>query len=383
MGRAIQVPVTPSVLQWAIDESGYSPEDVALAAGADVALLERWVSGHSQPTLTQARKLASKLHRPFAALLLPSPPERQQPRVKFRQPLDRQRSPNPAERRFLRRASRFQEILSWIQAELEAKEPSLPSASTEDDPLPVAVEMRRRLGIPMTDQMKWSSASAAFDEWRLALERVGVLVFLFSLGTDSCHGFSMWDDHAPVIAVNTARSETARIFTLFHEVGHLVTRTSSVCVEAVKAASKTDPVERWCEKFAAEVLLPAKNVLLSLRQAGLQSGQQITNLALPTRIASAYRVSLRATVLRMIDLKIADWTLYEQIPPLSDAKPPGGGGSGRDRTEIREDQLGDRAASVLVAGVERDIIDRSQAVELLDIPDASFDELVRPTHPSE
>jgi Zn-dependent peptidase ImmA (M78 family)/DNA-binding XRE family transcriptional regulator len=377
MGRATDVPVTPSVLRWAIEESGFSTEDIAHAVGVRSAQLEQWASGESKPTLTHARKLASKLHRPFATLLLPAPPEGRPLPVEFRHPIGGERELNPNERRYLRRAARFQEVLSWLARELGIERPRTPLASLDDDPVSVARVARDVLGIAADDQEEWASPSAAFDEWRMALERSGHLVFLFSLGKESSRGFSLWDDFAPVVAVNTAWNESARIFTLFHEMGHLITRTSSACVESVRTTSRTDPVERWCEQFAAAVLMPTQDVENFLTQRGWRPGRQITNLAIAKSLASLYNVSLRAAVIRLIELNAASWALYDEIPPISDKKPPGGGGRGRSRTQIREDQFGDRVTSLLVSAVEREVLSRSQAVEFLDIPDATFDELAQ------
>ncbi len=79
---------------------------------------------------------------------------------------------------------------------------------------------------------------------------------------DSARGFSLWDDDAPLIAVNSAWNPAARVYTLFHEYGHLLSRTSSVCLErvGVKISRPTDPAERWCKEFAAAALLPWSGV---------------------------------------------------------------------------------------------------------------------------
>ena len=70
-------------------------------------------------------------------------------------------------------------------------------------------------------QFAWPSSAIAFDHWRRALEDAGHVVLLVSIGKASCRGFSAWDPRAPVIAVNTAWNEEARIYTLFHEFAHL------------------------------------------------------------------------------------------------------------------------------------------------------------------
>src|ERR1019366_9338125 len=207
---------------------GYDPEQLAHGVGVPLPVLEEWASGHRKPNLTQARKLASKLHRPFAALLLPAPPERRPLPVEFRHPIGDQRELNPSERRHLRRAARFQEILSWLAGELEIEKPQTPSATVDDDPAVVASVIRDVLRLPTNQQKGWATPSVAFDEWRAALEHAGHLVFLFSLGKDSCSGFSLWDDSAPVVAVNTAWNESARIFTLFHEMAHRCRRETPI-----------------------------------------------------------------------------------------------------------------------------------------------------------
>lgn len=377
MSRVTPVPITPSVLNWAITESGYDLKEIADAIGVSIETFEEWQAETSKPTLTQVRKLATKLHRPLASFLLPAPPPSRPLPVEFRKPIGQQRDLTPNERRHVRRAARLQEILSWVATELTMTLPQTPSASLNENPVSVAQRARDLLDISDAYQMAWPSSSSAFDNWRAALESTGHIVFLFSLGKDACRGFSIWDAYAPVVAINTAWNEEARIFTLFHEFGHLITRTSSACIESIRTATNADPVERWCERFAADVLMPASAIKSSLVKYGLQPGEPITNLNVASRIARNFKVSLRAAVIRLIELGSASWTLYDEIPPISDKKRDGGGGGGRKRAQIREDEFGGRATSLLVKAVENDVLSRSQVIDFLDIPDTAFDDLTR------
>ena len=77
----------------------------------------------------------------------------------------------------------------------------------------------------------------------------------------------MWDAIAPALIVNSAWNVEARIFTTFHEVGHLVMRTSSACIGYVGV--REDPqrsIERWCDRFAASLLMPEDDVGEILRR---------------------------------------------------------------------------------------------------------------------
>ena len=198
--------------------------------------------------------------------------------------------------------------------------------------------------------------------------------FCDALGKDSCNGFSLWHELAPVIAVSSAWREEARIFTLFHELGHLITRSNSACIERRVHARPKDPVERWCELFAASVLLPRTAVERFLGPDATRG--RVTDLQVASGLATRARISLRAATIRLIELGFADWELYDEIPPLADKKPEGGGGgTGRNRLVIREDEFGARGTRLFVEGVQKDVISRSQAVSYLDIPDEAFDHL--------
>ena len=372
----VEVPITPEVLQWAIDESGYSAEALAEAARVDLDELKSWLKGEERPGLTAVRALAHALRRQFAVFLLPRPPARSRLEVRFRNlPGVTARPLTPTERRFVRKAERIQKMLAWLTKELREDRPGIPGATIDDDPAEAAVTTRARLGIPDATQREWPSASAAFDGWREGVESLGITVFLFQMGDRSCRGFSLWHDRAPVIAVNTAWNDEARAFTLFHELGHLATRTNSACAGAPPSAlsGAWDPTERWCERFAAGILVPAE----PLRQAIIDrlggNTRHVTDLSGERRLAHLFHVSLRAITLRLIELGMANWDLYRALPPAADAKRGGGGGKGRDRQEIQEDQLGGRVMDVFRRAVDADVVTRSEALSYLDVPDAALD----------
>jgi Zn-dependent peptidase ImmA (M78 family) len=232
--------------------------------------------------------------------------------------------------------------------------------------------VRARLRVSIEDQQSWRTASVAFDHWRDAAEQLGVSVLLFSMGKESVQGFSLTHRLAPVIAINATWREEARMFTLLHELGHLVTNTSSAC--SSERVPPGDPVERWCEEFAGQALVPRMALIAAVRRLAGVNGH-VRKLEDATAIAKRFKVSLRAAVIALINANLATWALYREIPPTYDAKPKMGGGTGRSRREIREDQFGKRTAGLFVTAVNRDVISRSQALDYLDIPDSEFDQL--------
>lgn len=378
MGRGIEVPITPAVLAWAIRESGYTEEQFAGEAGVTSDDLTAWLAGEVRPSLTAARALAQALRRPLAALLLPKPPQQDFPRVEFRHlPGAADRALSPEERRHIRRVHRIQKMLAWLAGEMKEPPVELVGATLAEDAENTADLWRALLDIDITTQRGWSSPSKAFDAWRTAVERVGIAVFLVQLKEQDCRGFSIADEVAPVIAVSTAWNDAARIFTMFHELGHLVTKTSSACAMAPAAANlgHGDPAERWCERFAAALLVPG-NALRELAGRSFREGR-VDSLRDAGRLATEFRVSLRAMTLRLIELGLASWDLYREITPAGDRKEGGWAKGGRDRQERQEDQLGELIVGRFRRAVDREVIPRAQALTYLDVSDDALDSMGR------
>ena len=377
MTRGKAVPVTPSVLSWAIQQSGHSAKQVAESVKVSPGTLSAWVSGTERPNTTQFRALARKLKRTRATLLLPGPPRTAIPSIEFRHsPREKRTSLNPVELQYIRETSRIQRILAWMLREMDAGPLALPKVQINQDPGKAASESRSRINLNIGDQIRWRSSWAALHRWREVLESSGILIFSLPLGETSCRGFSLWDDYAPAIAVNTWWNYEARIFTLFHEYGHLLTRTNSACMgKAVYPEwSDEDIAERWCEYFSASFLMPWDAVRDFLEEVeNWRPGTKIKNLEPVRRIARRFKVSLRAAALRLIEHHVADWELYKAIPPLSDYKQDGGGGGGRERRKIKQDEYGKRTFSLFMEALGRDVLTRSDVLTYLDVSDSDLD----------
>ncbi len=379
MGKATAVPVTPGVVEWAVSQSGMSETEIARKVKVLPSTLRAWQEGGKQPILTEARRLASVLHRPFAFFLLPRPPETRMAPIQFRHPANSPRDLlNALEQTHIREAGRLQRLLSWLLSQTNAAVPDLPKPRSDESPGSAAAKTRTALGVDSETQADWPSASEAFAEWRRLVQDHGVFVFLFRMGKDSIHGFSLWDERAPVIAINTWWRVEARTFTLMHEYGHLLTRTSSACIEdgvRRKRGGDGDPIERWCERFAAAVLIPKTDLFAFLTTRPFWNGKSVTSLDDAAEIAEHFKVSLRASVLRLIEENAAIWDLYRAIPPASDQKIPRRGGRGQTRAELRAARYGPVVLRVLREAIRRDLMSHDDALSYLNVSESEFDAL--------
>lgn len=379
MPRRTKVPITPSVLAWTIRQSGLNDLEVANNVKVDISTLESWKTGEDQPKLTEFKKLSQLLKRPTAFFLLPEPPASALPEVQFRHPIDSTRNrPNVNELQFLRETARLQKALSWIRKEIEEAIVTPPSVIDDIDVEIIATAIREWLGISSHTQFGWKTSSEALEGWRHSLEALGAYVFLFPMGRDSSRGFFLWDDYAPVIAVNTHWNVESRIFTIFHELGHLMTRSNSVCLNPARQLNIEggDSLERWCERLAASILMPNDDVMEFLNeQLKWNEGESITNLDDVRGFTRKFKVSLRAATLRLITVGAANWSLYSEIPAWSDDKSQGGGGSGRSRRKMRQDWYGHGTSSTFLAALDEELMTRGDVLTYLNISDADLYEI--------
>jgi IrrE N-terminal-like domain len=106
-------------------------------------------------------------------------------------------------------------------------------------------------------------------------------------------------EHRPgsstTIVLNEAAHPTRQRFTIAHELGHLLLATPGAPVSARRSRPRYGDEERFCDAFAAALLLPPDWVLAV-------AGGQSPGLALTRRIADACQSSLAAVVLRCNEL---------------------------------------------------------------------------------
>jgi Zn-dependent peptidase ImmA (M78 family) len=126
----------------------------------------------------------------------------------------------------------------------------------------MAARVRDYLGISLDQQTGWHNADEALKEWRQALYRVGIFVFKDAFREESFSGFSLYDEVFPIIYVNNSAAQTRQIFTLFHELGHLLFHTSGIDPLDDQYLERLPDRPRHigvlCNRFAAQFLVPER-----------------------------------------------------------------------------------------------------------------------------
>ena len=104
--------VTPSVIEWAINESGYDYAEIAKHLKADEAVIKAWSNGIDRPTTRQLTKLTAKLKRRHSLFFRPSVPPSASLPPELRTAAGR--GPFPNERLEIGRARRVQRFVAAL-----------------------------------------------------------------------------------------------------------------------------------------------------------------------------------------------------------------------------------------------------------------------------
>lgn len=363
------IPINPEVLAWALDERGITAEDFAASLKKPLGTVEAWLTGDEQPSKGEWTKIAKRLKRPRSVFLLPEPPAASVP-PNLRTAAGRgAHDLGPKELLQVRRARRLQRYLGSLFTEFGEGAVALPEVAPTRAPEEAGRWLRDWLVVPAEEQLTWESASTALRGWREALEARGLVVLQLQLGKEGMRGFSIEDDVAPLIAVNTAENNEARTFTLMHELAHLASRSQSACAMPPSRTDRSKPLETWCDRVAAAVLLPRDAVQEESRRILQGPRAPRDELGLARRVATRFQTSLRASGLRLMELDLASDELYsviEQTYPNRDRKKPRGGpGGGQLAPERRLGELGYRASRALLEGFRRRRLTEGDARDLL------------------
>lgn len=312
--------VRPEMLIWAREAAGMSLEVAAQKLRVPIEKLKSWEMGNSSPTVKQAHILAHVYQQPFAVFYLPRPPAKKYPKVKdYRKlPKTRQGAISPELILEIRRAAERREIALELLGEKQASPPAFPlQAKLTNDPEMLGIFIREKLYIEFTKQSTWRNAETAFAKWKSLIEGLGILVFQTSnrkLTVKEARGFSISEAFLPVIVVNRKDAPQAKIFTMLHELTHIMLRNSGLC-DPISLYQRTkqsgDEIEVFCNRVAAEVLVPKdlflkEDLVLRIKQRESWGDQDIID------VARKYNTSYEAILRRLLTFNLISVALYRQ-----------------------------------------------------------------------
>ena len=359
----VRVSIEPRVLAWAIDRTGLTITD--LSERSDFKNIQSWMDGDLEPTVKQAEKLAAQAQVPFPYLLLESPVQEGIDLPDFRTVRSVPVTEASPELEITVQDCRGR--LDWYVE--YAREMAIDSPNSvgrfgiDDDPITVARNFSNEIG---WEAGRYSLGDRAVSELSDFIENLGVLVMRSSmvrnnsrrpLDPEEFRGFAMIDRGFALIFVNARDSKSAQLFSLAHEFAHVLLGEPGVSGQDLGSSSGVEP---WCNRFAAEFLIPAEFFAREWRKF-----DRIEDAVL--HISSRLGVSPEATIWRGVNLSYIgedeSSRLVEQLSYRGPKKQPGGG----DGIRNMRPRLGKRFLNAAASVVGTDLLPVREAMYLMGV----------------
>ncbi len=301
-----ELPINSEVMQWARKSIGMSIDDVVDKMGrkgVTAEVVAAWEEGTKSPTYPQLERLAYDIYkRPLAVFFFPQPPEEPTPKQSFRTlPESDLGLISPRMRFLLRKAAALQlNLIELHDGSNPVKRRIIEDIDIDPD-IPVtemSQRVRKYLSVDLKTQRDLERSEYAMKFWRDILEKFGISVFKDAFRDDDFSGFCLYHDEFPLIYVNNSASFNRQIFTLFHELAHLLFKTGGVDIDrevhSDPHGSSDRSIEVRCNEFAAEFLVPSKD--FDARIYGMPiDDQEISDLA------DTYHVSKEVILRKFLD----------------------------------------------------------------------------------
>ena len=310
------------ILRWARERSGFSAEAAAKSLGKTETFIHECESGDRALTYVQLETLADRYKRPVAMFFLAQIPDEPtfEENVALRSTDVKKLKPRTL--LLLRQAYSRQISLMELNSE---KNPSenlifrdlLSSRSdivlNEHSAVELAEKCRAYLNISIKMQSDWESERIALENWRYQIQEKGVYVFKDAFKDDSVDGFCLMHEEFPVIYLNNSRPSVRQIFTLFHELGHILLGKNGITPDILGSIKiESEYLESFCNVFAEEFLVPTEDFIKR------QNYSEYTDRVIQD-LAVFYNVSRPVILLKLIKIgRLPEKTYYKQSKKWAD-----------------------------------------------------------------
>jgi Zn-dependent peptidase ImmA (M78 family)/transcriptional regulator with XRE-family HTH domain len=260
MKGVVYINANNEVLRWAREAFALSRANAASSTGISVKRLQQIEDGEKHPNFDELKAMSKTYKRTIATLLLKEQPK-EKPLPSDRRTVDSKEVGLFHEKTILavRKARALAQSYYELREDtgLTTKNLDL-KATLQDKPESVAHTIRQKMELDSILRLEHDN-----DVLDTLTEKIGsfnIAVFQLSLTQDNIRGFSLTDETIPVIVIKRGgESPSAKIFTLFHELGHIILNEGGICDNSFETS--TLQIEKWCNAFAAEILIPSEELL--------------------------------------------------------------------------------------------------------------------------
>lgn len=283
--------INPKIIRWAMQTRNINEHIIVKKLNKKHEDFIAWLEGNAFPTFKQAQQLAKILGIPFGYLYLKKPPEEKLPVPDFRT-IENQKPVSNSLRNLLLYLEQKQLFLEeFFKSENYEELNFIGKYNIDNDYKQVAKFIRNWLEIEKLNKKNF------LEELIEKLNQNRIFVFRNTILENNTHkrldieeirGAVFVNKYAPLIFINENDTKKAQIFTLIHEIVHILINKSEFSDIKIENINK---IEVFCNKVTAEVLLPEEK----LSNLNLITSETIKKLS------DTYNISQLATLYKLLN----------------------------------------------------------------------------------
>lgn len=300
--------INPKMMKWARIRAGFINGYEEELPGEIKNRYKKWESGEAFPTWNQLRKVSKKFNLPSAFFFMKEPPSIDElPNLINYRKMDinliyESNSPCLIEtiRKSERRRTIFIELLDELGEEIiDFTVPDLPR-----DKKAFSAYIRNCLNVSIETQKSWKKENKHYNflnNWKeIITKNFGILIFESEgVVLEEMRGLCILHDKIPIIVLNGKDEPNGRIFTLFHELTHLLLGESAICGDDFDRS-----IEIFCNSVAGEFLVPEDDLINCCNKKDYLSDSFLKELN------NTYGVSEHVIIRRLLDLDLISESEY-------------------------------------------------------------------------
>ena len=259
---AVNVNIQPEIISWALSQTREEKLGDKLMSN-----ITQWLNGTKSPTFNQIEDFSRKANIPLGYFFLQKPPVEKIELLEYRT-VDSLQLVNPS-RNLIDTVNEMERIQDWMKDYRQETGfdvlPIVGCMKDATDVKSVIDRIRRDLELDDTWYEGCKSSREAFGFIRGQLETCGVVVMMNGVVGKNTHraldinefrAFAMVDEWAPLIFINAADSNGARLFSLLHEVAHIWLGVDDLYNDRHSRTDGVSAVEVLCNAVAGELIVP-------------------------------------------------------------------------------------------------------------------------------
>lgn len=295
--------INPKMMEWARLHAGFTNGYEENLPGEIKKRYEKWENGETSPTWKQLRNASQKFNVPTAFFFMDEPPiiDELPTLINYRK-LDLDsiyEEKSPALIDSIRKSERRRSIFIDLTEELNETVIKFEIPNLAQNKKTFSNYIRERLNVSLETQKSWYNEKKHYsflNNWKeIITNKLGILIFETE-GVDikEMRGLCILHEEIPIILLNGKDTPNGRIFTLFHELTHLLLGESAICGDDLDK-----DVEIFCNSVAGEFLVPKEDLILNVNE--------------PVKdLSNRYGVSYHVIYRRLLDTKNISQAEYDQ-----------------------------------------------------------------------